>query len=121
MSTQLPDSITTFFKVSNSSDLSALSQCFAEDAVVRDEGGLHQGHEAIEAWLREAAAKAADSGDVTALSNVIEQGWVAARFEHEGGEGYQRYKRLILEGRWEELMAQLHSVDVDAMLREHRP
>jgi hypothetical protein len=74
-----------------------------------------------ETWLREAAAKAAASGDVTALSNVIEQGWIAARFEHEGGEGYQRYKRLILEGRWKELMAQLHSVDVDAMLREQRP
>lgn len=57
MSTQLPDSITTFFKVSNGSDVSALSQCFAEGAVVRDEGGLHQGHEAIETWLRDARRK----------------------------------------------------------------
>ena len=62
MSTQLPDSITTFFKVSNGSDVSALSQCFAEGAVVRDEGGLHQGHEAIETWLRDARRKYAYRG-----------------------------------------------------------
>jgi hypothetical protein len=57
MSTQLPDSIATFFKVSNGSDVSELSQCFAEDALVRDEGRLHRGHEAIEAWLRDARRK----------------------------------------------------------------
>jgi len=50
----LPDPIATFFQVSNGAEDSALTLCLAEDAVVRDEGRTHQGHEAIRSWLREA-------------------------------------------------------------------
>jgi hypothetical protein len=63
----------------------------------------------------------ADSGDVTALSEVVEQWWWAARLEHRGGEGWQRQRRLIEQGRWNELLAASEPVDVDAMLRESRP
>jgi hypothetical protein len=39
MSIDLPDSIVTFFQVSNgSAEASALRQCLDENAVVRDEG-----------------------------------------------------------------------------------
>jgi hypothetical protein len=51
---------------------------------------------------------------------VVEQWWWAARLEHRGGEGWQRQKRLIAEGRWDELFPG-PPVDVDAMLRETRP
>ena len=74
-----------------------------------------------ETALRAAAQQAADSGDVTAFSEVVEQWWAAALLEHHGGEGWQRQKRLIEEGRWEELLANSEPVDVDAMLRESRP
>src|SRR5512133_3776583 len=67
------------------------------------------------------AGRVAASGDVTALSEVVEQWWWAARLEHHGGEGWQRQKRLIEQGRWEELLGSSGPVDVDAMLRESRP
>jgi hypothetical protein len=54
MNIQLPDSIASFFEVSNGAEASALEQCFTESAVVHDENHTHQGHEAIRAWLREA-------------------------------------------------------------------
>jgi hypothetical protein len=52
---------------------------------------------------------------------VVEQWWWAARLEHHGGEGWQQQKRLLAEGRWEELLGTSGPVDVDAMLRESRP
>jgi Family of unknown function (DUF6247) len=77
--------------------------------------------EGYEEALRAAGRRVADAGDVTALSEVVEQWWWAARLEHHGGEGWQRQKRLIEQGRWEELVGNSEPVDVDAMLRESRP
>ena len=76
--------------------------------------------DAYETALRGAARPAAEDGNVTALSEVVEQWYWAARLEHHGGEGWQRQKRLIAEGRWDELFPG-PPVDVDAMLRETRP
>jgi len=56
MNIQMPDSIATFFEVSNGADAS-VAQCFTETAVVSDEKDTHQGHQAIRAWLREAQRK----------------------------------------------------------------
>jgi hypothetical protein len=77
--------------------------------------------DAYETAWRGAARQAADSGDATVLSEVVEQWWWAARLEHHGGEGWQRQKRLIEQGRWQELLGGSGPVDVDAMLRESRP
>jgi hypothetical protein len=57
MSIQLPDSIATFFQVSNGAEAFALRHCFTDNAVVRDEGHTHEGYEAIQAWLLEAKRK----------------------------------------------------------------
>lgn len=57
MNVQLPDSIASFFEVSNGAKTSALEQCFTENAVVQDENQTYQGHHAIRAWLREARRK----------------------------------------------------------------
>ena len=77
--------------------------------------------DAYETALRAAGRQVADSGDVTALSEVVEQWWWAATLEHRGGEGWQQQKRLLVQGRWEELLRNSQLVDVDAMLRESRP
>ena len=77
--------------------------------------------DAYDQALRDAGEPVADAGDVTALSEVVEQWWWAARLEHHGGEGWQQQKRLLAEGRWEELVGNSGPVDVDAMLRESRP
>ena len=77
--------------------------------------------DAYDQALRAAGRQVADSGDVTALSEVVEQWWWAARLEHHGGEGWRQQRRLIEQGRWDELLAGSEPVDVDAMLRESRP
>jgi hypothetical protein len=77
--------------------------------------------DAYEQALREATERALDTGDYGPLVDVVERWWWAARLEHHGGEGWQRQRRLIEGGRWEELAAGSEPVDVDAMLRESRP
>jgi ketosteroid isomerase-like protein len=57
MHIQLPPAITTFFAVSNGAAAGALTDCFASDAVVRDEAHTYQGQAAIHAWLRAAQEK----------------------------------------------------------------
>lgn len=54
MSIELPPSVSTFFAVSNGDDVSGLRGCLAADAVVYDEGRVHQGYQAIQAWLQDA-------------------------------------------------------------------
>ena len=81
---------------------------------------VHELH-GFEQALRDAGRQVADSGDVTALSEMVEQWWWAARLEDHGGASWQRQKRLIADGRWEEMLASSEPVDVDAMLRESRP
>lgn len=61
MNIPLPDSVTTFFQASNGAAVSALDDCFTEDAVVSDEGHTHRGHAAIRAWRQEARRKYAYS------------------------------------------------------------
>ena len=57
MNVQMPDSIASFFDLSNGADALALERFFTENAVVHDENQTHQGHEAIRAWLQEAKRK----------------------------------------------------------------
>lgn len=52
MTISLPESIATFFDVCNGADIARLPGCFTHDAVVKDEGEAHQGHQAIESWLK---------------------------------------------------------------------
>lgn len=54
MTLTLPPHVSTYFEIANGSDLSQVAQCFTPDAVVVDEGKTYRGHEAIEAWQREA-------------------------------------------------------------------
>lgn len=51
MNVLLPESIITYYDISNGADDTRLSYCFTKDAVVLDEGRTHQGHKAIQSWL----------------------------------------------------------------------
>lgn len=57
MTLSLPDSISTYFEISNGSDIAQIARCFALDAFVVDEGRTYQGHDAIQSWQREAQKK----------------------------------------------------------------
>lgn len=50
MPSPLPKPVADYFAASNASDFSRLERCFAENAVVRDEGREYHGPKAIAAW-----------------------------------------------------------------------
>ena len=56
MTLTLPKPIAAYF-TADKADSEAVSQCFTEDAVVKDEGHVHQGRSAIKQWKTEASAK----------------------------------------------------------------
>jgi|ERR1700686_1363666 len=57
MSIELPAPIVTYIAAENRGDAEALSQCFAEHAVVRDEGQTIEGLAAIKRWMAETKKK----------------------------------------------------------------
>jgi hypothetical protein len=57
VTTKLPTPIASYIAAENSGDTEALAQCFAEDAVVRDEGQTIQGLAAIKQWKAETKKK----------------------------------------------------------------
>ena len=50
MPSPLPKTVADYFAASNASDFLRLERCFAENAVVRDEGREHCGPKAIADW-----------------------------------------------------------------------
>ena len=55
-SLDLPKPIAAYF-TADKGDGEAVSQCFTENAVVKDEGHTHQGRAAIKEWKTDASAK----------------------------------------------------------------
>ncbi|MFN3152973.1 nuclear transport factor 2 family protein [Bremerella sp.] len=56
MTATLPQPITNYF-TADAADGTSVVHCFTDDAVVKDEGHTHIGHEAIQQWKEEAVAK----------------------------------------------------------------
>jgi hypothetical protein len=57
MSIALPAPVAAFFAAESKQDLDALARCFADHAVVRDEGRTIEGPPDIKQWMRQAKAK----------------------------------------------------------------
>jgi SnoaL-like protein len=57
MSVHLPPPVDLYVEIENSGDIEALSQCFACDATVRDEGHTYEGLAAIKEWKADTKKK----------------------------------------------------------------
>src|SRR5882724_3840623 len=57
MTVQLPHPIDVYVKVENSGDVAALDECFAANAVVRDEAHSYEGLASIKHWKAETKRK----------------------------------------------------------------
>ena len=53
----IPDPLPRYFAAQNGLDADLMTDCFAPDAVVHDEGGTYIGSEAIRGWKRDTIAK----------------------------------------------------------------
>jgi hypothetical protein len=51
MSLQLPTSVERYVEIANSDTPEAVPECFAPDAIVRDEGQTYEGVAAIKNWM----------------------------------------------------------------------
>ncbi len=76
----LPPPIVLYIAAENRADAQALADCFAEDAVVRDEGRTIKGLAAIQRWKAETTKKyrhtveplkAVTNGDTTIVTNRL--------------------------------------------------
>ncbi len=57
MPIDLPEAIADYFAADAAKNAERVAECFAPDAVVKDEGKAHSGREAIRAWKTESSAK----------------------------------------------------------------
>jgi len=53
----LPPPVDLYVRIENSGDVEALSECFAADAIVRDEGHTYEGLTAIRQWKTDTKKK----------------------------------------------------------------
>ncbi len=76
----LPPAIDLYVKAENAGDVESLSECFAPDAVVRDEGRTYEGLAAIKQWKAETKKKyqhtveplaSLQKGDKTIVTNRL--------------------------------------------------
>ena len=57
MAVELPKAIADYFTADNKLAADAVSECFTPDAVVRDEGNVYTGRDAIQQWKSESSKK----------------------------------------------------------------
>jgi len=76
----LPPAIDLYVKAENAGDVESLSECFAPDAIVRDEGRTYEGLAAIKQWKAETKKKyqhtveplaSLQKGDKTIVTNRL--------------------------------------------------
>lgn len=69
MTIKLPTPIEIYFASGNADDAAALEQCFAADAVVRDEAKTTEGLAAIKAWRIETKRKYSFTAEPLAIAD----------------------------------------------------
>jgi hypothetical protein len=105
MTMTLPTPIAGYFAADRDRDDAALSQRFTEDAIVKDEGKLHTGREAIRTWMSESRKKYHATARPFAIANTGQATVVTCHVEGNfpGSPLDLRY-HFVLEG---DLIAQL--------------
>ena len=78
MIVNLPQPIANYFAAANSDDADRIAACFAEDAVVRDEGQDIRGRAAVRAWAEEVRRKYHFHAEVVAVEEAADRTVVTA-------------------------------------------
>lgn len=81
MTVKLPNSIEAYFVADRDGGPDAVAAAFTDDAIVKDEGKTHRGHDAIRQWKAAATQKytytvdplfiATENGKTQVTSNVV--------------------------------------------------
>ena len=69
MDITLPKAIAEYFAADKSSNAEAVSQCFSNDAIVKDEGRVYSGRQAIRQWKSHSSTKYTYTVEPFAIAN----------------------------------------------------
>jgi ketosteroid isomerase-like protein len=83
MTVKLPTTIAEYFAASNSDDANRVAACFANDAVVHDEGHDIRGQNAVRAWAEETRRKYRYHAEVVEVEEATDCTVVTARLTGE--------------------------------------
>ncbi len=78
MTVKLPRALIEYFAAANTDDADRVAACFAEDAVVRDEGRDIRGRGAVRAWAEGSRRKYRFHAEVTAVDEAADRTVVTA-------------------------------------------
>jgi ketosteroid isomerase-like protein len=100
MTLKLPESLAEYFAAANTDDSDHIAACFAEDAVVRDEGRDIHGRSAVRTWAEETRRKYRFRAEVLAVEAAADRTIVTAHLtgDFPGSPVDLRY-RFKLDGR----------------------
>ena len=97
----LPPLLATMIAAHNAHDGGAFTACFADDAIVRDEGKIHLGHAAIQTWFDDLCQRYRPVFEVTDVARVdgepVLTGNVAGTFD--GSPIQLRFYTALDEGK----------------------
>ena len=57
MAIELPKAVADYFAADKGGNAEAVSRCFTETAIVKDEGNTHAGRDAIRRWMADSAMR----------------------------------------------------------------
>jgi hypothetical protein len=78
MTLNLPKPVAAYF-IADKADGEAVSQCFTDDAVVKDEGHTYNGRAAIKKWKEDASAKYVYTSELLACEHKDDKTVVTCR------------------------------------------
>ena len=101
MSIALPEPIERYLRIEASGTTETLSECFAPDATVRDEGKTHVGLAAIGSWMADTKRKYRHTITPLALSQEDDKSVLKARLtgSFPGGQITLRFGFVLAEGK----------------------
>jgi ketosteroid isomerase-like protein len=101
MTLKLPEPLDEYFAAANAHDADRVAVCFAEDAVVRDEGRDIHGRDAVRAWAEETSRKYRHRADVLGVEELANRTIVTAhlRGDFPGSPIDLRYGFKLANGR----------------------
>jgi uncharacterized protein (TIGR02246 family) len=78
MTVTLPKPVAEYFAAANTDDAERVAACFADDAIVHDEGGENRGRGAIRAWAEEVRRKYHFHAETIAVEEMADRTIVTA-------------------------------------------
>lgn len=101
MSIELPVPLEAYFEAGNGRDLSRITECFAPDARVLDEGEWRQGLEEIRRWAEEARVKYNFTSTPLTVEGPADEPIITARVEGNfpGSPIELRYRFALSDGK----------------------